>query len=47
MRVLASGEGVNYEGATGSHDFDENGDVSGIFVEVTVKDGKLMDVGEI
>ena len=36
VAALASGEGVNYEGAGGSLDFNENGDVSGLIVEVTV-----------
>ena len=47
VAALASGEGVNYEGAGGSLDFNENGDVSGLIVEVTVQGGQLVEVGEI
>ena len=36
---------MNYEGATGSHEFDDGGDVAGVIVEVVVKDGKFMEVG--
>lgn len=28
--AIAGGEDINYEGASGSHDFDDNGDISGI-----------------
>ena len=29
MRLIAEGKDINYEGASGPVDFDENGDVSG------------------
>ena len=39
--AIAAGEDINYEGASGNVDFDENGDVSGLFSVNTVgEDGK-------
>lgn len=37
--ALAAGEDINYEGAAGPQDFDENGDVAGFFSKSTVVDG--------
>lgn len=37
--ILASGGEINYEGAAGNQDFDENGDVAGLFSQSTVVDG--------
>ncbi|MGH6945021.1 MAG: ABC transporter substrate-binding protein, partial [Geminicoccaceae bacterium] len=42
--LLADGQDINYEGAGGSQDFDENGDVPGIYSHWAVKDGKIVDV---
>ena len=40
-KLIADGTAINYEGASGSADFDENGDVSGVFaVNVVGDDGK-------
>ncbi len=47
VEILSGGGEVNFEGATGSHDFNENGDVSGIINENVIQDGKIMLVGEI
>lgn len=47
VEILSAGGEVNYEGATGSQDFNENGDVSGIIDELVVTDGKIMKVGTI
>ena len=39
--AIAAGEDINYEGASGNVDFDDNGDVSGLFSVNTVgEDGK-------
>lgn len=46
-RLLAAGQDINYEGATGQHEFDENGDVPGVIVEMTVRDGAFVEVGEV
>ena len=43
--LIQDGKDVNYEGASGSHEFDEAGDVAGVIVEMMVKDGKFMEVG--
>ncbi|MEL6958259.1 MAG: ABC transporter substrate-binding protein [Pseudomonadota bacterium] len=37
--AIAAGEDINYEGAAGPQDFDENGDVAGFFSKSTVVDG--------
>jgi branched-chain amino acid transport system substrate-binding protein len=43
--LIKAGKGVNYDGASGSLDFDKNGDVPGTIVQMTVKDGKFIEVG--
>ncbi len=43
--ILAAGGDVNYQGAAGNQDFDENGDVAGNFRKSTVVDGAW--VGEL
>lgn len=43
--LIAAGTDINYEGAAGSYEFDEAGDVSGAIVEMMVKDGKFSEVG--
>ncbi|MDR5875225.1 ABC transporter substrate-binding protein [Halomonas sp. CUBES01] len=47
VELIAQGEEINYEGASGSHEFDDNGDVPGIVVEMTVEDGEFKRVGEL
>lgn len=42
MELIAAGEEINYEGASGSHEFDDNGDVPGVVVEMTVEDGRFV-----
>jgi branched-chain amino acid transport system substrate-binding protein len=44
--ILAAGGDVNYEGATGSLDFDANGDVAGYIVEMVAQNGKWVEVGQ-
>ncbi len=46
-RLLKEGKDINYEGASGSHEFDAAGDVPGVIVETTVKDGKWVELGVI
>lgn len=43
--AIAEGKGVNYEGATGSVEFDENGDVLSVFLHAEIKDGAVVDMG--
>lgn len=45
VELIAQGEEINYEGASGSHEFDENGDVPGIVVEMAVEDGRFVSKG--
>ncbi len=47
VEILSAGGEVNYEGATGSQDFNENGDVSGIINESVVQGGAIVEVGQI
>ncbi len=44
-KLLAEGKDINYDGASGSHEFDAAGDVPGVIVEMMVKDGKFVEVG--
>ncbi|GHC38159.1 ABC transporter substrate-binding protein [Aidingimonas halophila] len=46
-QLIADGEEINYEGASGSHEFDENGDVPGIIVEMLVEDGEFVSKGTL
>jgi len=43
--LIAAGTKINYEGASGSIDFDTNGDVPGSYDEVTIRDGAIVVVG--
>lgn len=47
VELIAAGTDINYEGASGTQDFDENGDVPGVVVEMVVKDGEFVRVGEL
>ncbi len=47
VAALSEGQDINYEGASGSHDFDENGDVDGLIIESKVEGGKIVEVGPI
>ena len=43
VALLAEGKDINYEGAAGSHEFDERGEVAGVFGEWSVSGGKVTD----
>jgi branched-chain amino acid transport system substrate-binding protein len=47
LAALKQGEDINYEGAAGNQDFDEQGDVAGVIVEVNVQGGQLVEIGPI
>ncbi|MGR2740590.1 ABC transporter substrate-binding protein [Billgrantia sp. Q4P2] len=47
VELIAAGEEINYEGASGSHEFDENGDVPGVVVEMLVEGGAFVGKGLI
>ena len=40
--ALAAGQKINYEGASGSHEFDANGDVPGSYAFFVVRDGEML-----
>lgn len=42
--AIAAGEDIDYVGASGSIDFDDNGDVGGTFAEWTIEDGTIKTV---
>jgi len=41
IKAIADGKDINYEGAAGSHEFDENGDVAGLVRKAVIKQGKI------
>ena len=47
--LIKAGKAINYEGATGSLDFDKAGDVSGVIIEmgVNVREGSFIEFGQI
>ncbi|WP_246018316.1 ABC transporter substrate-binding protein [Pelagibacterium montanilacus] len=47
VELIAAGEDINYVGAGGELDFDDNGDVDGVIVEMTVESGEFVEVGVI
>lgn len=46
-RLIAAGRDINYEGASGSHEFDAKGDVPGVVVEMVVRNGRFETLGLI
>lgn len=44
--LIAEGKDINYEGGGGSHEFDENGDVAGVIVEMAVQGGTWVELGQ-
>jgi branched-chain amino acid transport system substrate-binding protein len=47
VELIKAGTDINYEGASGPVEFDANGDVPGVAIEMTVKGGKFQEVGPI
>ncbi len=47
VKLLAEGKDINYEGASGAHEFDKAGDVPGAIVEMKVAGGKFEQVGPL
>ena len=43
VAAIKAGKDINYEGASGSHEFDGKGEVAGVFAEYQVKGNKLED----
>jgi branched-chain amino acid transport system substrate-binding protein len=46
-KLIAEGKDINYEGAAGNHEFDENGDVPGLIIEMAVENGKIIEKGKL
>jgi branched-chain amino acid transport system substrate-binding protein len=44
-RLIGEGQDINYEGATGSLEFDENGDVPGVIEELVIEGSMINPVG--
>jgi branched-chain amino acid transport system substrate-binding protein len=44
---IAAGKKINYEGASGPCDFDENGDVTGAIGHFIIENGRFKEVGLI
>jgi branched-chain amino acid transport system substrate-binding protein len=47
VALLKAGKEINYEGASGSHEFDAAGDVPGTIVELVVKGATFVEVGPV
>jgi branched-chain amino acid transport system substrate-binding protein len=47
VELIAAGTDINYEGASGSHEFDDNGDVPGVVVEMAVENGTFTSKGQV
>jgi branched-chain amino acid transport system substrate-binding protein len=47
VRLIAEGADINYEGAAGSHEFDENGDVPGVIIQMTVEGSGFSEVAQV
>jgi branched-chain amino acid transport system substrate-binding protein len=45
--LIAAGTDIDYEGAGGTLDFDEAGDVDGVIVELAVEDGLFVEKGPV
>ncbi len=46
-KLLEEGKDINYEGASGSHEFDENGDVPGVVIETVIEGAGFKDIGPV
>jgi branched-chain amino acid transport system substrate-binding protein len=44
-QLIADGQDINYEGATGSVEFDENGDVPGVIEQLVIEGDSFIPVG--
>ena len=46
-KLLAEGKDIDYEGASGSHEFDEKGGVPGVVIETVIEGAGFKDVGPV
>ncbi|MEJ2044367.1 MAG: ABC transporter substrate-binding protein [Reinekea sp.] len=42
-KLIAAGKDINYQGASGNHEFDSSGDVPGVIVEMVVENGSFVE----
>ena len=47
VELIAAGTEINYEGASGTHEFDANGDVPGVVLEMVIEDGAFTSKGYV
>lgn len=47
VKLIAEGKDINYEGASGSQEFDENGDVPGVIIEMVIEGKGFKEVGQV
>lgn len=47
VELIAAGTEINYEGASGTHKFDANGDVPGVVLEMVIEDGSFTSQGYV
>ncbi|SFT37468.1 branched-chain amino acid transport system substrate-binding protein [Halomonas saccharevitans] len=47
VELIAAGTEINYEGASGTHEFDANGDVPGVVLEMVIEDGTFTSQGYV
>ena len=45
--AIAAGKNINYNGASGPHDFDKAGDVGGVYADYIIKGGDFVEKGMI
>ncbi|WP_157014793.1 ABC transporter substrate-binding protein [Mesorhizobium xinjiangense] len=46
-KLLEEGTDINYEGASGTHEFDDNGDVPGVIIEMMVEGSGFKEVQQV
>ena len=47
VKLIKEGKDINYEGASGSQEFDEAGDVPGVIIEMVVEGPGFKEVGQV
>lgn len=45
LELIAAGQDIDYNGVSGPHDFDENGDVAGFIGQFELENGEYVEVG--
>lgn len=47
VAAIKAGKDINYEGASGSHEFNPDGDVPGVIVEMIIENGEFVEKGRL